>query len=572
MQTTRVNFQNYRYNYFIASLTLIFKLAYFTANLHAQSYLSNLTATKDDPIFTTYAAPLSRSEFIVDEGYQFKFFQDDNGINFETDKGGYLSMVFKLNGEVRYLLNQMHTQPVITTSYSDLVKYWYQPFEGVQVDAFFQVYSSRIAIHQIKITNNTNSEVELSIYPFLQHNKGITDVWISSDHRYFTFSHGEYPDWWTIAHGVPFEDSLANVYLFSELPDAYGAYNELGKLSYHPTSYHTQLQVLSNEDYCVEWGTVHHADGTLCTHKPPDAQLIIFHNGSTGEILTEDALRWGADEPNIPGNVYQAVELGNFRHPEIAVGDSFTVIFTCSATQQQGIVSGIISQLPAVGGIRTDIQLTQSGYPETPRSVGIHFSLNYASAFIFWEQLPGYLYNVYRRTGSIPGRYDLIADNLSSPGYLDIGLDPDSIYAYVVIARDSTGRFSGHSKEVGSFGRRDFFKDVYNQSLYNYIPSANIKVVAFQKSFSLEPGESRILRIIRGVTKKGSPLDSLFLIYQDLLNYNMDQVLIDNEQIYSRIPLVEFTDPDYEMMYWSAFSMMRQNMLPPEGESSYNYY
>lgn len=88
----------------------------------SQNYLSNISATREEPIFTTYAAPLSRSEYIVDEGYQFKYYEAKNGINFETDNAGNLCLAFKFNGEIRYLLDQMYTEPIIATSYSDLVK------------------------------------------------------------------------------------------------------------------------------------------------------------------------------------------------------------------------------------------------------------------------------------------------------------------------------------------------------------------------------------------------------------------------------------------------------------------
>lgn len=552
------------------SYTFLFILIFvfvFISISNAQNYLSTLSATKDDPLFTTYAAPLSRSEFIVDEGYQFKFFQADNGINFETDKAGYLSLAFKLNNDVRYYLNQMRAEPVITTSYSDLVKYHYQPYEGIDVDIFFQVYSSRIAIQEFMITNNTDSTIELDVFPFLQRPDGLIEVNISPTNRYFSFYHAEHPDGWTVGHGVPYEDFLANVFVLNEPANSYGSYTEIGTLNQQPP-----LQKHSGENYCVEWGRVYHTDGSLCYHLQPNAQQIILRNSSIQEILTEDAPKWGDLDPNIPGNGYQSCELGNFQHPRIAVGDSFTVIFTCIATGEQGIARGVIQQLPAPEGVRNDIQLIDDGYPPIPQNVRVSFSLNFISAVIIWDQLPGYLYSVFRRCGSTPGRYDLIADSLNSTGYLDLGLDPDSSYFYIVIARDSAGRFSGHSQERGRFTTRPFFSDIYNQRLYNSISSDVAKVVAFQKSFSMAAAETKSLRIIRGVTERDGDLDSLYLTCENLMTYNMEQAIIEDEIIYSRIPHLEFSDPDYEMMYWGAFSMMRQCLLPPEGECSSNYY
>ncbi|MCG2715300.1 MAG: hypothetical protein L6422_03270, partial [Candidatus Marinimicrobia bacterium] len=58
-------------------------------------YLSNLSATKDLPLFTTYAAAMVRSEFTLDEGYHFLFYDSSRGIDFTTDTGGDLCLAFK---------------------------------------------------------------------------------------------------------------------------------------------------------------------------------------------------------------------------------------------------------------------------------------------------------------------------------------------------------------------------------------------------------------------------------------------------------------------------------------------
>jgi hypothetical protein len=535
----------------------------------SQNYLSEISAKKEEPIFTTYAAPLSHSRYIVDEGYQLKYDEAENGINFETDNAGHLCLAFKLNGEIRYRLDQMYTEPIITTSYSDLVKYYYQPFEGIDVDIFFQVYSSRIAIQNISITNNTDSTVILDIYPFFQNSSTVENVEISQDRRTYTFRHEEDADWWTLSHGVPYVSDLADVYIINEVPDAFGAYIEIGSLDENAKAQKTRA-----ENYCIEWGTVRHTDGSLCYHLPPYAQQIILHNGSANEILTEEAPKWGDPDPNVPGNGYQGCELGNFREPAISVGDSFTVIFTCTATGQQGTVTDVITQLPAPNGIRADIQIAEGTFPPIPQNLDVHFSQDYSSAFISWDQESEYFYSLYRRSGSTPGQYNLIADSITLGGYLDIGLNPDSTYGYISIARDSSGQFSGHSQESGNiYGSYDnFFSDIYNQKLKKVIPAGNSKIVAFQKTLSLEPGESKALRIVRGVTEDESSPDSLISKCENLMTYNMEQAIKDNEEIYSRIPRLEFSDSDIEMMYWNAFSMIRQCMLPPEGECSYNYY
>ena len=136
---------------------------------YPQAYLSNLSATKNDPIYTTYAASLERSEYILDEGYQFVWYDSEQGINFETDNAGQLCLAFKMGGEIVYYLPQLHTDPVITTSYNDLVCYCFYPFENMRVEIFFLVYTSRIAIQQIKMTNESNLPFTIDVYPFIYH-------------------------------------------------------------------------------------------------------------------------------------------------------------------------------------------------------------------------------------------------------------------------------------------------------------------------------------------------------------------------------------------------------------------
>jgi hypothetical protein len=57
-----------------------------------QPFLSRLQATKDSPIFTTYAAVRERSEFIIDEGYQLVWTDSAQSLKFGSDHGGFLSL------------------------------------------------------------------------------------------------------------------------------------------------------------------------------------------------------------------------------------------------------------------------------------------------------------------------------------------------------------------------------------------------------------------------------------------------------------------------------------------------
>jgi hypothetical protein len=555
----------------ISRLLLISIMVMVVFPVSAQSFLSNLSATKNDPLYTTYAAPPERSEFIVDEGYQFAWYDPSRGVNFETDQAGNLCLGFKLNGEFRYYLSQMHLEPVVTTSYPDLVKYVYYPFEDLRVEVFFLVFSSRIAIQNISITNESSAPKELSVYPFLFHSTDVlTDAAIIPEQDGLTFSHREPPDGWTVGHGVPYQEDLLNVFLLDTLADAWGGYTDLNGGSAINTENSTNPLL---ENYCVEWGLVHHSGGTLCFHTPPQAQQIILHNGSDVEILTEDAPKWGDPDPNIPGNGYQGCELGHFDNPPIAPGDSFQVIFTCLATGEQGIGRGMVPPvLPAPGGVNLGINLRTEPQPPVPQQVQAVFYGN-NTAFIHWHQEPGYTYSVYRRNAlTEEGEYDRIAAGISDSLWFDFGLDSTQRYGYIVAARDSAGKYSGHSLEVNNLESSSFFDDVQNELLSNFIPAGDISVAALQKKFTISPGESAFLRIIRGVSEAGSNIQNLISQCRDLKETGLEPFVQANEQLYNHIPRLNFSNPEYEMMYWSAFSLVRQCMLPPEGDCSYNYY
>ncbi len=533
-----------------------------------QNFLSNLSATKNDPVYTTYGADISRSSYIIDEGYHFVWYNDNEGVNFKTDTGGSICLAFKLGDEVKYFLKDSFEQPLIKVSYNDLVKYSYYPFERIKATILFLVYSSRIAVQEIRILNERDSSISIDVYPFFYHQTDVIyDVGLIPEGDGLIFHHQEAPDEWTIEHNIPYQENLSNVYLIDSQPDSYGAY--------------TQLQdgnscnlISRSANYCVEWGTVNHSDGTFCEHVPPEAQQVILHNASENEILTEAAPKWDDPDPNIPGNGYQGCELGNFQNSPIAVGDSFKVIFTCLATNEQGINSNIIQVLPAPAGIVTNIQLTNQSFAPIPQDPHVNFSLGNTSAVITWTNIPGCVYNVYRRTATAPGRYDLLLPDINGNAYLDENLNPDSTYGYVIVSKDSAGNLSGHSIEVGNIQQASayFFSDILNQNLSNIIPAGNLKIVAFQKNMQVQPGQTSKIRLIRGVAADTTDINVLINECRNLKQTDLNQFVSLDEAAYANIPDIIFSNPDYKMLYWNCFSLLKQCMLPPEGECSYNYY
>jgi hypothetical protein len=325
----------------------------FAVNSLSQNYLSNLNVNQNDPIYTTYAASLSRSEYKVNKGYKFVWYDPEKCMSFESAQAGELGVAFKLGGIIKYKLSQFYKHPVITTSFSDLVKYYYFPFKMVKVEATFLVYSSRIAIREIKITNESAFNIKLGVYPFIK----ISDRYYSDIKEIqdgLQFKHNEYPDGWMKDHNIPFQENITDVLLMNEKPDGKGSYD-----------------------------------------------LFTSTKGSANDI---------------------------------------------------------------------------------------------------------------------------------------------------------------------------FLNDAKNSILKNGIKGDNAKIISLQKSLLIPAGESVKLRIIRGINEAEKDISTLIIDSKGLFLDDLEKYVREDEKVYSKIPLINFKVNDFNALYWNAFSLMRQCMLPPEGECHYNYY
>lgn len=330
-------------------------IVFFSTQIFSQNYLSNLHATKDDPIYTTYAAALSRSEYKVNTAYHFVWYDPEKGTSFDVAQAGNLSLAFKLNNQIKTKLQQFYKEPIITTSYSDLVKFYYYPYKNLRVENFFIVYSSRIAIQGIKIINESSFDAELSIYPYLFFQPRMyTNITLTKEKDGVIFNHRETPDGWMKEQNIPFQENLTNVLLLNSTMDGFGTYNQLEK------------------------------------------------------------------------------------------------------------------------------------------------------------------------------------------------------------QKDTSKTF--------------FFNDAKNHILTNIISLDSAKVLALQRNFVVPAKQFVTIRVIRGVIESEKDVSKLLTQCRILMNDDLNKYLFEDEQLYSKIPRIKFKNKEHEALYWNAFNLIRQCMLPPEGKSSYNYY
>jgi hypothetical protein len=120
-------------------------------------------ATAGDPVFTTYAAPLHRSEYFVDEGYHLRFYAPKEPLALTTDTAGDWGLSFCLGTHVAHAVGDYAVPPHIESSLSSLARFSFQPVAGLDTRATFAVWSSRAAVLDLAVGNASGRAVRGSV-------------------------------------------------------------------------------------------------------------------------------------------------------------------------------------------------------------------------------------------------------------------------------------------------------------------------------------------------------------------------------------------------------------------------
>lgn len=103
-------------------------------------------------------------------------------------------------------------------------------------------------------------------------------------------------------------------------------------------------------------------------------------------------------------------------------------------------------------------------------------------------------------------------------------------------------------------------------------PTHEVGAVAFTQSLAMKPFARRSFRFIRAVAPAGQEIDPLASIASSLFDANLDHYLLENERFFAKIPELNSSDRSLQLLYHSSWVMMRQQMMPPEGQATTNYY
>jgi arylsulfatase A-like enzyme len=171
----------------------------------------NLGIGAGDAIYATYAAARERSTFVLDEGYEWVFYDDARAPDFTTDTAGDLGLRLKIDGSDRSLVGSFAEPIAISESYGDLVRYSYHPATGIRVNATFWVHSSRDAIWDVRVTNTSGSEKQIEVGAQVEGEIRLVPEAARTDQASVMFEHTEEPDSWTLDHDMPHVAEVRNL-------------------------------------------------------------------------------------------------------------------------------------------------------------------------------------------------------------------------------------------------------------------------------------------------------------------------------------------------------------------------
>lgn len=137
---------------------------------------------------------------------------------------------------------------------------------------------------------------------------------------------------------------------------------------------------------------------------------------------------------------------------------------------------------------------------------------------------------------------------------------------------DSVITLSVNSSNLKSVSINDRFSGIKSSVANQKLPLSHLNLMIASRNFRMSPLDTTELRIIIGLEDDPAHLSYLAGKSKVLLKYDLKKLLKEDEQTYSHIPDLDFVNKDQEMLYWSAFSLLRQCMMPMEGECHHNYY
>jgi hypothetical protein len=179
--------------------------------------------TAADPVFTTYAAPLHRSEYLVDEGYHLRFYAPAEALALTTDTAGDWGVSFRLGRQVVHAVGDYALAPRIDTSLSSLARFSFAPFAGLDAQAVFAVWSSRAAVLDLTLANTSDRPARGAVFGWYRRPAGAPGRFEPAPGG-FAFTHAEPPDRVSETPPADYTGRFRDRFAAAAEPDASGVF------------------------------------------------------------------------------------------------------------------------------------------------------------------------------------------------------------------------------------------------------------------------------------------------------------------------------------------------------------
>jgi hypothetical protein len=189
----------------------------------------HLNARIDEPVYTTYAAPMSRSEYFVDEGYHLNDYTPGRAVSYTTDTAGDFGIVWQLGHAVAAGEDGFAAKPILRRSFTDIAELEYRPFPSIRIRETFVVYSSRLAFVDVEITNESGKPAPIVANVWYQRPHPVTDAAFTG-RRMVTFAHVEPANLWFETPQPKYDPNFNDVLLMSLPASTFGGFAETGAL------------------------------------------------------------------------------------------------------------------------------------------------------------------------------------------------------------------------------------------------------------------------------------------------------------------------------------------------------
>jgi hypothetical protein len=187
--------------------------------------LPPLAAGTEDPVFTTYAAPLSRSRYLVDEGWHLRFHDRSKPLALTSDSAAEWGIGFELDGVVVHRTGDYARLPEIRQSFASFARFAFEPFHEVTVDATFAVYSSRESLLALALTNNSDRPKKLRVFAFaLSPGSRFSSASLTEAGDGIFFGHQEPPDAVSESPPPEYDGVLQDLILSDRKAYSFGGY------------------------------------------------------------------------------------------------------------------------------------------------------------------------------------------------------------------------------------------------------------------------------------------------------------------------------------------------------------